>query len=134
VYDPNAGAASAAPAAPAAPEAPAADARTFSAPEEYMDIKFVAKTYTSYGQTMDASTLGVEYAITFRANGTCDFVMGGINTPGLSWGLQEVAMGLTKAEAFVVNYYGVTYNFIPNETGFDMDFYGTMNLHFVPAE
>ena len=83
---------------------------------------------------MDASTLGVEYSIIFHANGTCDFVMGGINTPGLGWGLNQVSMGLTQVDAFVVNYYGVNYNFIPTETGFDMDFYGTMNLHFVPAE
>lgn len=127
--------------APAATEAPAATAAPAAAPsasfdsyEDYMDIKFVATTYTSFGTTMDASTLGAEYAVTFHANGTCEFIMAGINTPGLTWGLQEVAMGLTKASAFVVNYYGVTYNFIPTETGFDMDFYGTMNLHFVPAE
>ena len=127
--------------APAATEVPVATAAPAAAPsasfdsyEDYMDIKFVATTYTSFGNTMDASTLGAEYAVTFHANGTCEFIMAGINTPGLTWGLQEVAMGLTKAEAFVINYYGVNYNCIPTETGFDMDFYGTMNLHFVPAQ
>ena len=127
--------------APAATEAPVATAAPAAAPaasfgsyEDYMDIKFVATTYTSFGNTMDASTLGAEYAVTFHANGTCEFIMAGINTPGLTWGLQEVAMGLTKAEAFVINYYGVNYNCIPTETGFDMDFYGTMNLHFIPAQ
>nr|MBR4281609.1 leucine-rich repeat domain-containing protein [Clostridia bacterium] len=112
-------------------EAPAA---MFNSYEDYMDIKFVAKTYTSFGTVQDASTLGAEYAVTFHANGTCEFVMAGMNTPGLTWGLQEVAMGLTKTEAFVINYYGMNYNCIPTGTGFDMDFYGTMNLHFVPAE
>ncbi len=127
--------------APAATEVPVATAAPAAAPsasfdsyEDYMDIKFVATTYTSFGNTMDASTLGAEYAVTFHANGTCEFIMAGINTPGLTWGLQEVAMGLTKAEAFVISYYGVNYNCIPTATGFDMDFYGTMNLHFVPAE
>ena len=123
--------ATAEPEMPTATEAPSA---TFSSYEDYMDIKFVAKTYTSFGTVQDASTLGAEYAVTFHANGTCEFVMAGINTPGLTWGLQEVAMGLTKMEAFVINYYGVNYNCIPTETGFNMDFYGTMNLHFVPAE
>jgi len=119
---------------PVATAAPAAPADSFDSYEDYMDIKFVATTYTSFGTTQDASTLGAEYAVTFHANGTCEFIMAGINTPGLTWGLQEVAMGLTKAEAFVINYYGVNYNCIPTATGFDMDFYGTMNLHFVPAE
>lgn len=127
--------------APAATEVPVATAAPAAAPsasfdsyEDYMEIKFVATTYTSFGTTLDASTLGAEYAVTFHANGTCEFIMAGINTPGLTWGLQEVAMGLTKAEAFVINYYGVNYNCIPTATGFDMDFYGTMNLHFVPAQ
>ena len=119
---------------PVATAAPAAPAASFDSYEDYMDIKFVATTYTSFGNTMDASTLGAEYAVTFHANGTCEFIMAGINTPGLTWGLQEVAMGLTKAEAFVISYYGVNYNCIPTATGFDMDFYGTMNLHFVPAQ
>ena len=127
---------------PAAPETPAgnssagdtAPAVTFSSYEDYMDIKFVAKTYTSFGNTMDASMLGAEYAVTFHANGSCEFIMAGVNTPGLTWGLQEISMGLTKQEAFVINYYGMMYNCIPTATGFDMDFYGTMNLHFVPAE
>lgn len=119
---------------PVATAAPAAPAASFDSYEDYMDIKFVATTYTSFGTTLDASTLGAEYAVTFHANGTCEFIMAGINTPGLTWGLQEVAMGLTKAEAFVISYYGVNYNCIPTATGFDMDFYGTMNLHFVPAQ
>lgn len=136
-YEPEGGKEEVAPVAPAATEAPAveaAPAATFSSYEDYMDIKFVAKTYTSFGNTVDASSLGAEYAVTFHANGSCEFVMAGVNTPGLTWGLQEISMGLTKQEAFVINYYGVMYNFIPTATGFDMDFYGTMNLHFVPAE
>ena len=120
--------------APVAPVAPAAPSISFDSYEDYMEIKFVATTYTSFGTTVDASTLGAEYAVTFHANGTCEFVMSGMSTPSLTWGLQEVAMGLTKIEAFVINYYGTAYNFIPTETGFDMDFYGTMNLHFVPAQ
>ncbi len=138
-YEPEGGKKVEEPAAPEVPavNAPVADAApavTFNSYEDYMDIKFVAKTYTSFGNTMDASMLGAEYAVTFHANGSCEFIMAGVNTPGLSWGLQEVAMGLTKQEAFVINYYGMMYNCIPTPTGFDMDFYGTMNLHFVPAE
>ncbi len=137
MYEPEGGMPSEQPQVTAEPETsaePEVPAAMFNSYEDYMDIKFVAKTYTSFGTVQDASTLGAEYAVTFHANGTCEFVMAGINTPGLTWGLQEVAMGLTKTEAFVINYYGVNYNCIPTGTGFDMDFYGTMNLHFVPAE
>ena len=137
MYEPEGGMTAEQTAAGADPETSAkteAPAAMFNSYEDYMDIKFVAKTYTSFGTVQDAATLGAEYAVTFHANGTCEFVMAGINTPGLTWGLQEVSMGLTKTEAFVINYYGVNYNCIPTGTGFDMDFYGTMNLHFVPAE
>jgi len=136
-YEAEGGAAEENVAEPAATEVPAPTdepAAGFSSYEDYMDIKFVAKTYTSFGNTLDASTLGAEYAVTFHANGTCDFVMAGVPASGLSWGLQEVAVGLNKTDAFVINYYGVTYNCLPTAAGFDMDFYGTMNLHFVPAE
>jgi len=137
MYEPEGGMPTEQPQATAEPETSVeteAPAAMFNSYEDYMDIKFVAKTYTSFGTVQDASTLGAEYAVTFHANGTCEYVMAGINTPGLTWGLKEVAMGLTKTEAFVINYYGVNYNCIPTGTGFDMDFYGTMNLHFVPAE
>ena len=120
------------PAVPAAPETPAAS-RTFSSYEEYLDIKFVATTYTSFGRTEDASALGAEYSVTFHGDGTCDFMMGGVPMPGLNWGLKQVALGLNQVDAFVISY-GVDYNFIPNETGFDMDYFGTMTLHLVPAE
>ncbi len=119
----------------AAPEAPAAvSGRTFTSNEEYLGIKFVADTYTMAGQTYDASALGAEYSLLFYENGTCDFSMAGAMMPGLSWGLGNVAVGLTQIEAFSINYYGTMFNAVPTSTGFDMDFYGTMTLHFVPAE
>ena len=34
----------------------------------------------------------------------------------------------------VISYYGMMFNAVLTDTGFDMDYYGTMNLHFVPAE
>lgn len=114
-------------------EAPAAG-RTFTSNEEYLGIKFVADTYTMAGQTYDAAVLGTEYSLLFYENGTCDFSMAGAMMPGLSWGLGNVAVGLNRIEAFSINYYGTTFNAVPTSTGFDMDFYGTMTLHFVPAE
>jgi hypothetical protein len=35
---------------------------------------------------------------------------------------------------YAINYYGTMFNCTPTASGFDMDFYGTMMMHFVPAE
>jgi len=120
------------PAAPVEPAAPAGNAATDM--QALMDRKFVAKTYTAFGQTMDASMLGAEYSVLFHENGTCDFGLAGMVVPNLPWGLQKVATGLTEVDAFVINYYGTMFNAVITDTGFDMDYYGTMTLHFVPAE
>ena len=122
---------------PVAPETPApisASAKTFEQLTDYLDIRFVAGSYTIAGQTYDASTLGAEYSLLFRENGTCDFTMSGMAMPGLAWGLDSVAIGLSKTDAFAISYYGTTLNAVPTSTGFDMDYYGSMMLHFVPAE
>ena len=121
-------------AAPAATETPVAPAEVFTSNEDYLNRRFVVASYTMAGQTYDASTLGVEYALFFRENGTCDFTLAGMEMPNLPWGLDQVAVGLTKVDAFAINYYGTAFNAVPTPTGFDLDYYGTMTLHFVPAE
>ena len=78
---------------------------------------------------MDASMLGAEYALYFREDGTCDFTMGGMTMPNLPWSLQTV----DGADAYAINYYGVIFNAVPTDAGFDMDYYGTM-MTFTPAE
>lgn len=100
-----------------------------------MDRKYIAKTYTdaTFGQTYDASALG-EYSLIFHENGTCDFGIAGTVMSNLPWGLQEVSVGLNTVDAFVVNFYGMMFNAVLTDEGFDMDYYGTMTLHFVPAE
>ena len=60
-------------------------------------------------------------------------MLGGVPMPGLNWGLKQVAVGLKQMDAFVITY-GTDYNFIPTDTGFDLDYFGTMTLHFVLAE
>ncbi len=119
---------------PAAPETPAEPANAPMTLEDRLGKKFVATTYTSYGQTGDASILGAEYALTFDESGSCSFVMGGYEVTGLTWGLNKVTIGLTETDAFVFNYGGVVWNAVLTETGFDLDFYGTMTLHLTPVE
>ena len=115
-------------------EVPAAPTETITDVNARLERKFVAATYTSFGQTMDAAMLGGEYSMVFHENGSCDFSMAGMAMPNLPWGMQKVAVGLEEKDAFVINYYGAMFNAVLTETGFDMDYYGTMTLHFVPAE
>ena len=112
----------------------AAQSGGFAKMEDRLEKKFVAKSYTSFGQTMDASMLGAEYAVVFHENGLADFTLAGMTVPSLPWGLQKVAVGLTSVDAFAINYYGSMFNAVLTDSGFDMDYYGTMTLHFVLAE
>ena len=63
-----------------------------------------------------------------------DFCISGTVVTGLPWGLQKVGVGLTQVDAFVINYYGTAFNAVITDEGFDMDYYGTMTLHFEAAE
>jgi len=137
VYDPSMGTALIAPGLEFAtypPATPAAPTEIITDVNARLERKFVAASYTSVGVTMDASMLGNEYSVIFYENGTCDFTMAGRTMPSLPWGMQKVAVGLDQVDAFVINYYGMVFNAILTDTGFDMDYYGTMTLHFVPAE
>ena len=89
------------------------------------DVKYVCTTYTTAGFTMDAATLGMAYEITFNANGTADFVMAGTPLPGLSY---------TADVVYTIDYYGNPLVCTPTDAGFDMDYFGAMTMHFVPAE
>lgn len=137
VYDPSMGTALIAPGIDTVEtpvEAPAAPTETITDVNARLERKFVVTSYTSMGQDFDASMLGTEYSVIFHENGTCDFTMAGMAMPNLPWGMQKVAVGLNEVDAFVINYYGMMFNAVLTDTGFDMDYYGTMNLHFVPAE
>ena len=52
----------------------------------------------------------------------------------MTWGMGQVALGLEQVDAFVINFYGQMLNAVLTDAGFDMDYYGTMVLHFVPEE
>jgi len=93
----------------------------------YVGQKFVCKTYTTFGQTMDASMLGAEYGLLFHENSTADFTMAGFTVPSLPY-------TITNEGVYSINYYGTAFNCTPTASGFDMDYYGTMTMHFVPVE
>ena len=109
-------------AAPAVPAAPAVSGNV-----QYVGQKFICKNYTTFGMLMDASMLGAEYALHFHENGTADFTMAGFTVSALPY-------TVTAENVYAINYYGTMFNCVPTATGFDMDYYGTMTMHFVPAE
>ena len=120
--------------ASAAPVVPSATAAPTAAPQapaggnvQYVGQKYVCKTYTTFGQTMDASMLGAEYALKFGADNMAEFTLAGFTVPFLPYTVNAEGV-------YVINYYGTMFNCVPTATGFDMDYYGTMTMHFVPAE
>ena len=108
------------------PPAPQPD----NAAQERLDRKYVCISADIDGYAIDASLLGGEYALTFHADGTADFVMVGQPFHGLPW-TEGTADG---APAFLVDYYGTTFTAVLTEAGFDMNYFDAMLLHFVPAE
>jgi len=115
------------PVMPAMPVMPAAPAPAVSGDVQHVGTKFVCKTYTTFGQTMDASMLGAEYALKFGADNMVEFTMAGFTVPFLPYTVNAEGV-------YVINYYGTMFNCVPTATGFDMDYYGTMTMHFVPAQ
>lgn len=90
-----------------------------------LNIKYVCTQYTTAGFKMDASTLGAEYALLFHEGGTADLTLAGFTVEKLPYTISEDGM-------YVIDYYGSPFTCTPTEAGFDMDYYGTMMMHFVP--
>lgn len=121
-WDPSLLETPAAPAAPAASDAPAAPAGSI-----LTDVKYVCTSFTSAGFTMDAVNLGAEYALVFHVSGTVDFTVAGFTAPGL-------ACTIGADGSCTIDYYGSPISCIPTDAGVDLDYFGSMTLHFVPAE
>lgn len=67
-----------------APQEPAPETAS-SGMETFVGVKYVGKTYSAGGVSMDASVLGGEYAILLNADGSAVFTMAGMEMPGYSW-------------------------------------------------
>lgn len=109
----------------------ASDNMTAAGDEQYLGQKHICKNAKISGIMMDASALGGEYSVTFHADGTLDFVMAGANVPGLTWKSATVQTENGEAAAYVVTYFdGTDLNFVLTDTGFELDFYGSMLMYF----
>ena len=116
---------------PAATEAPAAQG---GAGVE-IGRKYVMTDADVNGYNMSAAMLGgYEYSVLLNADGTVAFVMAGANIPGLTWAYGKVLTDAGEADGVVIDYYTQALNLVPTAQGFDMDYFGSMMMHFAPEE
>ena len=114
---------------PAVPEAPAAQG---GAGIE-IGKKYVMTDADVNGYNMSAAQLGgYEYSVLLNADGTVAFVMAGANIPGLTWAYGKVPTDAGEADGVVMDYYTQALNLVPTVQGFDMDYFGSMMMHFAP--
>ena len=65
-------------------------------------------------------------------DGTVTFVMAGANIPGLTWAYGKVPTDAGEADGVMIDYYTQALNLVPTAQGFDMDYFGSMMMHFAP--
>ena len=97
-----------------------------------LERKYVCESAEVGGYRVDASMLGGEYALTFHADGTADFVMVGTLMAGLPWTQGTVQTEAGEAEVWTVSYLGQPMEAVLTEEGFDMNYFDAMLMHFVP--
>ena len=108
----------------ATPEESEADSPVFAERGIQMECKYICQNAEAEGVTLNASMLGGEYALTFHADGTVDFVMVGNLISGLKW--------TQDGESFLIDYYGTPMEVTLTEDGLDMNYFDAMLIHFVP--
>lgn len=97
-----------------------------------LERKFVCESAEVGGYRVDASMLGGEYALTFHADGTADFVMVGTLMAGLPWTQGTMQTEAGEADVWTVSYLGQPMEAVLTEAGFDMNYFDAMLMHFVP--
>ena len=97
-----------------------------AAADQHTEIKYICVNADVSGFTMEASMLGGEYSFVFHEGGSVDFIMVGNPLPGLTWTQLENGN-------FHVDMFGTPLEIIWTDAGFDMDYMGSMMMHFVPA-
>ena len=111
---------------PAAMPEPAA-----SGAEAMIGKKYVMTDADVNGCNMTAAQMGnLEYSILLQEDGTVTFVMAGSDIPGLTWAYGRIPTEAGEADGIVIDYYTQALNLAPTEKGFDMDYFGSMLMHF----
>ena len=87
------------------------------------------------GSNMTAAMLGgYEYSVLLHEDGTVKFVMAGADIPGLTWVYGKVPTDAGELDGVILDYYGQALYLVPTEKGFDMDYFGSMLMHFEPED
>ena len=120
---------------------PAPQEESLSGQEGAIDLparfgrKYVCTSFTAAGDTHDAAILGAEYSMQFDEAGTMDLCLSGMMMDNLPWREELVDTAEEKKAAFVITYMdALEYVAVLTDTGFDMDYYGAMLLHFEAAQ
>lgn len=115
---------------PAAMPEPAA-----SGAEAMIGKKYVMTDADVNGCNMTAAQMGnLEYSILLQEDGTVTFVMAGSDIPGLTWAYGRIPTEAGETDGIVIDYYTQALNLAPTEKGFDMDYFGSMLMHFAPED
>ncbi|MGN0759192.1 MAG: leucine-rich repeat protein, partial [Candidatus Ventricola sp.] len=97
--------------------------------------KYVMTDADVNGYNMTAAQMGnFEYSILLQEDGVVTFVMAGSDIPGLTWAYGRIPTEAGEVDGVVIDYYTQALNLVPTEKGFDMDYFGSMLMHFAPED
>lgn len=106
-----------------------------SGAEAMIGKKYVMTDADVNGCNMTAAQMGnLEYSILLQEDGTVTFVMAGSDIPGLTWAYGRIPTEAGETDGIVIDYYTQALNLVPTEKGFDMDYFGSMLMHFAPED
>lgn len=131
-----------APEEPAAETVPEITSEPAAAPEPaaggaevMIGKKYVMTDADVNGYNMTAAQMGnLEYSILLQEDGAVTFVMAGSDIPGLTWAYGRIPTETGEVDGVVIDYYTQALNLVPTEKGFDMDYFGSMLMHFAPED
>ncbi len=117
------------------PEPAAATEPAVSGAEVMIGKKYVMTDADVNGYNMTAAQMGnFEYSILLQEDGAVTFVMAGSDIPGLTWAYGRIPTEAGEVDGVVIDYYTQALNLVPTEKGFDMDYFGSMLMHFAPED
>ena len=106
-----------------------------SGAEVMIGKKYVMTDADVNGYNMTAAQLGnYEYSLLFHEDGTVKLVIAGADIPGLTWVFGKAPTEAGEVDGIVINYYTQALYIVPTEKGCDMDYFGSMLIHFAPEE
>lgn len=106
-----------------------------SGAEVMIGKKYVMTDADVNGYNMTAAQMGdFEYSILLQEDGAVTFVMAGSDIPGLTWAYGRIPTEAGEVDGVIIDYYTQALNLVPTEKGFDMDYFGSMLMHFVPED